>query len=214
MAATHRNILSLLVLSPITPKKGRLMKVTLLLVLAVLASLILIPGCGGAFAPATVHASTTPDCTPEYFFDIPQSSQNTPGGGVIEGPHTIWMATPACVITVPVDQSYTTKFPHKVQLLTVQMGSNTGSIFEWDQVVTVTDPSGNVLLAQQQQYDKHQDTKGNIQEHYSYSSPITIPAGSTIRITRRSEPETSCLKGGAFGDRVDCFTGGSAQLQD
>jgi hypothetical protein len=190
------------------------MKAALVFSLAVTLTLLiaLTAGCSGSLT-TTVHAST-PDCTPELFFDMPQNQQNQPGGGAIEGPHYLWMVTPACVITTAVNSSYVTHFDHDVQLMTIQMGSNQDSVFEWDQVITAITSAGEVLISQQQQYDKHIDDHGNKQERYSYTSPIHIPAGSTIRVTRRVESNENCIKGGKFGDRVACYTGGGVQFQD
>lgn len=176
----------------------------------IVASFLLICACGGAksinILPA-VHAGT-PDCTPEYFFDAASPA-------AIETKNTLWFATNACVIETAVSETYVTTLPHNVQRFTIQMGSNQGSQFEWDQVITVIDPSGSVLLMQQQQYDKHIDDHGNRQETYLNSTPVFVPAGSTVKIVRRPSPATSCIKGGPYGDRQDeCVTGGSLQWQD
>lgn len=149
----------------------------------------------------------TQGCSLEFFFDIPSNN-------AIENTYTTWFATDACILTTQVDQTYTTKKEHTVQSFTLQMGSNTGSVFEWDLVFTVTRPDGVIVLQQQQQYDKHVDNIGNIQKTYNLVSPVTLPTGSTLRLVRRSESQASCIKAGPWGSSEACATGQSVQLQD
>jgi hypothetical protein len=172
------------------------------LFLLVLSSLCFTTTCGGnsAISLPTVHASG-PQCFPENFYN-----------GVQETPDYLWFATDmACDIGTLQDQSYTLKFNHTVQEMILQMGSNTGSIFEWDLVVTVTRPDGR-QFSTQQQYDKHADNVGNRQVSYSYPAPQVLPAGTVINLHRRALAPGYCLQGGPWGTGVACATGQSVQL--
>src|SRR5215471_1039881 len=108
------------------------------LLLVIVAATAMLISCGGNITKV-VHAAG-PICGSEFFYN-----------GVQETPDYLWFATDqACDIETPQDQSYTLKFDHQVQQTIVQMGSNMGSIFEWDLIVSVVRPDGRSFSIQQQ----------------------------------------------------------------
>jgi hypothetical protein len=172
-----------------------------LLAILVCTALLLV-GCGGIHSatPPVVHAAG-PQCFPENFYN-----------GVQETGDYLWFATDqACDIGTVQDQSYALKFDHSVQQMIVQMGSNSGSVFEWDLIVTFTRPDGR-SYSTQQQYDKHSDGVGNRQITYNYPTPQFLPSGTVVSLHRRQLPSGYCLQAGAWGGGQACATGQSVQL--
>jgi hypothetical protein len=165
---------------------------------ALLSIVFVLIGCRSGSVPAA--ETNIPECDASKF--------------VAESMQTLWIETEKCVITVPVDQSYKTEYPHTVRMLVLSMASNPGSVFAWDQVVTITDPSGTLLVSQQQQYDKRAGMSEHKEGKYPYPVALKIPARSVVRITRRAEATSHCFQGGKFDGRLGCFTSGSIQLED
>jgi hypothetical protein len=177
----------------------------LLGLMALLALLVLVANCRGGLDPI-MHAST-PDCTPERFYGDGSGNTQQP----IETPDYLQFASQACIITVPVQESYTLKFDHTVQAADMQMGSNTGSNLEWAFWVDFATPAGR-QFSLFMQYDKHQDVAGNKHEWRPLPSPLKLPAGTTVTIRRPALPSAFCTLPGPYGDTKACATGQKIEL--
>lgn len=159
-------------------------------------------------APPPIMQSQTQACTVERFYD-----------GPTETPDYLQFASHACLITTAGDgtpaqdvkETYTLKFAHTVQAADIQMGSNTGSEFEWAFWVDFALPNGRGFSLFNQ-YDKHQDVTGNRHEWRPFPVPLVLPAGTTITIRRPMLPDAYCTKPGAYGDTTGCATGQKIEL--
>lgn len=166
--------------------------------------MVVIIGCGGDFQRLTIPVvqASGPLCFDEFFSPL--------AGHVQETQDSLWFTTrQACNIETEQDETYILQFSHDVQTVIIQMGSNAGSLFEWDVILTVTRPDGRSIVIQQQ-YDKHQDISGNKQVAYAVN--WRLPAGTQINIHRRSQASGACVRSGPWGTHSACATGQSVQF--
>jgi hypothetical protein len=174
------------------------------IVVALITSLFTLTcGCGGGSSPLAlpVVSASSPQCFPEMFSPATRETSDS-----------VWFTTDqACDIGTAQDQTYTLAQAHTIQLIVLQQGSNSGSVFEWDVVLTLTRPDGRSIQLQQQ-YDKHVDDVGNRQGVYALSQPLVLPAGSTVNLHRRDLPGGYCLQAGPWGTGRACATGQGVQL--
>src|SRR5260370_3944633 len=148
--------------------------------------------------------AAAPLCGAEFFSPLAGHTYETHDG--------LWFTTAqACDIETEEDETYTLLFDHDVQNVIGQMGSNMGSVFEWDVIVTITLPDGRQTSIQQQ-YDKHNDQGGNRQINYPLQTPWHLPAGTTVNLHRRKQPATACITAGPWDGTVACATGQSVQF--
>jgi hypothetical protein len=121
-------------------------------------------------------------------------------------------ASPVCRSNTPdahVLVSYTTKFPHSVQVVNLQMGSGVHTILEWSMWVYFDTPDDH-HYALSRQFDKHEDFRGN--ELTNIPVRWNLPAGTIITIDR---PHAECVAdpdGAGLVAPGSCLTGQKVEL--